>query len=192
MYISEFEMDGQVLMNPYNIHRQLWNLFPGRRDESRKFLYRVEWPRGVRPAQVLMLSEHEPNQAETGKNCLLLRKKKVEPYFSKGQLLRFSLCANPVKRLSKERCRVPLLYFTQQLQWLERKLASAAEVIETRAVSGKVLHFRKGSIRGKIVTVIFTGILQVKEPDCLLNLMKSGIGPAKSFGCGLLSLARVA
>ena len=55
----------------------------------------------------------------------------------------------------------------------------------------KDLCFRKRSIAGKIVTVSFTGFLQVEDPDELVGRICDGIGPAKAFGCGLLSVARV-
>jgi CRISPR-associated protein Cas6/Cse3/CasE subtype I-E len=37
--------------------------------------------------------------------------------------------------------------------------------------------------------VQFDGYLQVIDPDKLLTALRQGIGPAKAFGCGLLSLA---
>jgi CRISPR system Cascade subunit CasE len=42
------------------------------------------------------------------------------------------------------------------------------------------------------MTEIFQGILQVTDPDAFLqNKVIRGIGPAKAFGCGLLSLTRI-
>ncbi|WP_249825516.1 type I-E CRISPR-associated protein Cas6/Cse3/CasE, partial [Escherichia coli] len=42
---------------------------------------------------------------------------------------------------------------------------------------------------GKIQTVCFEGVLTVNDAPALMDLIQQGIGPAKSMGCGLLSLA---
>lgn len=44
---------------------------------------------------------------------------------------------------------------------------------------------------GKIQPYIFKGIMQMTDASALNELMQHGIGPAKAFGCGLLSLASV-
>jgi len=44
---------------------------------------------------------------------------------------------------------------------------------------------------GKIQPVRFQGVLKVEEPEAVMELVQNGIGPAKAFGCGLLSLAKV-
>jgi len=54
------------------------------------------------------------------------------------------------------------------------------------------LRFRKGKEdrAGKIQPVSFQGVLNVKNPAILSELIQNGIGPAKAFGCGLISLTR--
>jgi CRISPR system Cascade subunit CasE len=37
---------------------------------------------------------------------------------------------------------------------------------------------------------MFDGILTVTDAEALIQEMMQGIGPAKAFGCGLLSIAR--
>jgi len=49
----------------------------------------------------------------------------------------------------------------------------------------------QANMAGKIQPVRFQGILQVVNPGALQETTIKGIGPAKSFGCGLLSLARI-
>jgi len=76
---------------------------------------------------------------------------------------------------------------------LERKLAGCAELETLIAEKRLPLHFRKAKEKrvGKIQPVNFEGILSVKSPSAFVDLITIGIGPAKAFGCGLLSLARV-
>jgi CRISPR system Cascade subunit CasE len=51
-------------------------------------------------------------------------------------------------------------------------------------------HFKKRGI--KISTLDFQGLLEVTEPELFIQkVLYKGIGPAKAFGCGLLSLASI-
>ena len=121
-----------------------------------------------------------------------------------GQRLRFMLVANPVKMINDEggrkntageskKCRVPLVKEDDQRAWIERKLQDTASLESLVIDPVFPLRFRKGKEdrAGKIQPVGFQGVLSVKEPDAFVGLIQSGIGPAKAFGCGLLSLARV-
>ena len=137
--------------------------------------------------------------------------------FTQGQQLRFCLRANPIVtkkdnkgRLNKKgkakTCRLPILIESHQLEWIRKKgLCVRRDKKDGTSVSGgfKVLqclsinepawvHHKQGQKAPiKIGTVIFQGILRVTEPDAFLqNTVIRGIGPAKAFGCGLLSLAR--
>ncbi|AKB19755.1 type I-E CRISPR-associated protein Cas6/Cse3/CasE [Methanosarcina sp. WWM596] len=48
---------------------------------------------------------------------------------------------------------------------------------------------RKHSVN--ISTIDFSGVLTVTDPECLTNVLYKGIGPAKSFGCGLMLIRPV-
>jgi len=190
MHLSEILMDWHIGRNPYEIHRQLWRLFPGHADKARFFLYRVSNDKRGEPLRILMQSALEPKMTHSIRGCVVVRKKRFTPVFNERSRLRFLLCANPTKRLSKERCRVPIIDEEQLLQWLERKL-NAAAILESAEIMGKrILHFWKDGKAGKIVTINFNGVLQVKDGEAMYDLLAKGIGPAKAFGCGLLSLAK--
>lgn len=53
------------------------------------------------------------------------------------------------------------------------------------------LRKRKNKPLIRLSTVDFTGILTVTHSDLFVNTLFGGIGPAKSFGCGLLLIRRV-
>jgi len=195
MYLSQFEVSPQIGQNPYQLHRKLWLAFPDRPDSERDFLFRVDWPRHRSAIPVLLQSDFEP-QAIVDSKVRLLRSKQIEVHPRERSLLRFVICANPTKRLADSHRRVGLYREEEQLNWLERKLVPAAEIKEVQIVSFKNLYFRKPQSgnkvhRGKIVTVTFGGVLEVKNSEQLSCLLTQGIGSAKSFGCGLLSLARI-
>lgn len=191
MFISLLEINQERVRNRYEIHRLLWKSFPGIPEASRPFLFRVEGRRAGKSV-ILMQSSIKPVQPEE-LGFHLIGTKEFQPRLVQDQVVRFSLCANPVKRLSLERCRVPLIKDDELTGWLERKMNGAAHLLECRISGIQNLYFRKNAgvgSPGKITAVTFTGVLQVSSPEALLSELQKGIGPAKSFGCGLLSLAR--
>ncbi|MFQ5481037.1 MAG: type I-E CRISPR-associated protein Cas6/Cse3/CasE [Thermodesulfobacteriota bacterium] len=188
MYLSKIEVDMYEVRNPYEMHRLIWRLFPGRPDIERPFLYRTE---AVHNGKMSLLLQSQIRPEEGSKGIRLMKEpKNFAPLFRRGWLLSFLLRANPVKRLKEARCRVPLIREDEQRAWLGRKLLEAAEPLEVRIERRNTLWFSKANKAGKIATVTYSGLLEVKEPEPLMKLVQSGIGPAKGFGCGLLSLAR--
>lgn len=204
MYLSKVKLDWKQAKNPYEQHRALWKLFPDRPDKTRGFLYRVEQITKGQSAAVIMQSGEKPQQSE---EVDLQALRELSLNLQQGQRLRFRLRANPIKTIkdkskgtvtnSKNKTytktvRVPLIREEQQQAWIERKFDGAAE-IETVIIQQELpLNFRKFKEKrsGKIQPVLFDGIVTVQNPEAFTNLLEQGIGPAKSFGCGMLSLAR--
>ncbi|MEI2714915.1 MAG: type I-E CRISPR-associated protein Cas6/Cse3/CasE [Nocardioides sp.] len=71
--------------------------------------------------------------------------------------------------------------------WLADKLAGALGEVEI------VNHFRDRSMSGLHLVVVdtFDGLATVEDPEALQRLRMVGVGRAKSYGCGLLTLVRV-
>lgn len=207
MFLSRVEIPWEAARNPYNLHRQLWHLFPGEDRESRSsddetrqgFLFRIEENSTGRPARLLVQSRRAPTRAD---GLLLVGTREINPCPSAGQRLSFVLTANPVKTIvdaqrdakpgkQSEKCRVPLIKEEDQRQWLLRKLGEAGEIEAVSVLPHAPLYFRKGNRGGKLVTATFEGELRVSNPDRLTTLLENGIGPAKAFGCGLLLVRRI-
>lgn len=207
MFISRVEIPWEAARNPYDLHRQLWRLFPGEDRETRSsdeqdrqgFLFRVEEQGTGRPARLLVQSRHAPVRAD---GLLLIGSREIQPAPSAGQRLAFVLTANPVKTITdtkrdakpgkqSEKCRVPLIKEEDQRDWLARKFSGAATLESTDILPHAPLYFRKGKRAGKLVTCTFEGVLRVDEPERLARLLENGVGPAKGFGCGLLLVRRV-
>ena len=140
--------------------------------------------------------------------------------FAAGQMLSFRLRANPTKKVKadgrKNGIRAGLVTEEEQLAWLQRKadaggfrLRSAVVIPEEspeprRTRPSKQAHDEDSSpdagmsvataiqVAGKMthVAVRFEGILQVVDPAAFQQTLRCGIGSAKGFGFGLLSLAR--
>ena len=204
MYLAKVHIAPEKSRNAYELHRALWQLFPDRPDDNRPFLFRVENQSRLSGAQVLLLSQLEPSSE--GKHVRCLAVKAIDYRFQENQQLRFRLRCNPVKAVKDERkgavtrngktyirsVRVPLIREEDQQQWLEKKLKQAgARLLAINTVQEAPLYFRKTRDQrsGKVQPVLFEGLLQVNDPALFSKSVIEGIGPAKSFGMGLLSLA---
>lgn len=198
MYLSKVLLKGEQFRNPYEIHRALWAAFPKNPEQTRDFLFRVE-QHSTRRVQILMQSKRKP-EIDTASQQLLISKEINLSLIQKSQL-RFLLVANPVKtiidqqgRLNRKgeakKCRVPLIKEEDQITWLKRKLDGSALINQVEVEKQLPLHFRKNNRQGKIQQYSFKGVLTVADATALNELMQSGIGPAKAFGCGLISFAR--
>lgn len=201
MYLSKVMINGATCRNPYEIHRVLWKLFPEDAKADRDFLFRIERA-GQQTVEVLVQSHREPAK-QTVRDLCLLGSKPYPLNLQNGQRFRFLLLANPVKTIKDEtgrlnsdgdikKCRVPLVRDEELQMWLVRKLTGAAVVKTVEIEKRPALNFRKASEWrvGKVQPVNYKGVLSVEDPNMLISLICTGIGPAKGFGCGLLSLAR--
>lgn len=205
MYLSKIHISWQQLQYPYLLHQALWRLFPGFEDADREFLFRVEQQQKGIGAQILLQSAVRPQNSEQSPAILAQREYVLN--VQNGQRLRFRLRANPIKTIKDsskgsiekkgktftKTVRVPLLHEDQQQTWLERKMQAFAQLDTLIVQPEPVLYFRKAKEgrSGKIQTVMFDGVLTVTDAEAFSKQIAQGIGPAKAFGCGLLSLARV-
>lgn len=121
----------------------------------------------------------------------------------------FRLLANPTektKRLTQreqEEDRPPrdksrrVCYRGEELQlaWLERKAEQAGFRVDSimATSAGIIRAYRTRAPDEKPMVfygVRFDGVLQVVAPELLVKAVEQGIGSAKGFGFGLLSIAR--
>lgn len=197
MYLSRVLIKGEQFRNPYEIHRALWKAFPEAPNQERDFLFRVE-QKNLHQAHILMQSNRLPETK--GSIVEVLAVKNINLNLPSDIALHFLLVANPVKtiiddqaRLNSKgyvkKCRVPLIKEEEQIAWLQRKLTGSALLESVEIEKQLPLNFRKAQRRGKVQPYMFKGVLNVQNGQALEQLTQQGIGPAKSFGCGLLSLA---
>jgi CRISPR system Cascade subunit CasE len=218
----------------YQLHQLLWELFPERKEkDSRDFLFRRDESKSF--PIFYLLSSTLPNPLA---GVLSVESKAFNPQLQAGDKLRFSLRANPVEQITKERTLeeqellqidrkkkglrdkeiIPMKrvrhdvvmqlkktltdtesadYSQSELEqqagavWLEKKAQkNGFKVLSVIAEGYQQHHFKKRGI--KISTLDFNGVLEVTEPELFIQeALYKGIGPAKAFGCGLLSLARI-
>lgn len=125
----------------------------------------------------------------------------LEDKLHAGQILAFRLRANPTRRLGKaagkdQGKRVGIYDEAGQIRWLERKAEAGGFRILSLTVrrDGKLKDYipRLDDAQPKLElnSVQFDGLLQVLDPQLLIATVENGVGSAKGFGFGLLSLAR--
>lgn len=140
-------------------------------------------------------------------------------WFRPGQLFRFRLRANPTKRLHERSVdpagkqieakwvgkRVEIRESDAQIEWLARRAKHHGfRLVDVSAVPERKSHVFDVVVRpgGKVIAhkaqsvithaaVTFDGMLSVTDSTALCTAMLSGIGPAKAFGFGLLSIAPI-
>jgi len=189
----------------------VWSLFADSSDRRRDFLFReMELP-GL--PSFLILSVRMPEQ----QRGWYVETKEFAPQLEPGDLLSFSLRANPVIRRhdgsgkvvrhdvvmdERLRCRqagnIPprqLLAHEAGGNWLlsrQDALGVRFDEAALRVDGYQVRRFGKDAGSGLIhvATLDFVGAITVVEPNVLLANVYRGIGPGKSFGCGLMLLRR--
>jgi len=196
------------LARPYQMHKTLLRAFPEKLPSDERVLFRLEEHPRSGMLMLLVQSQHQPDWSYLRNNqpapyllpggqlpTHIAENPSVKPVdlrLQAGQRLAFRLFANPtVKRQGK---RHGLYREEEQLKWLKRKLeAGGANLLAVRtSATGNVTG--KQSRRGErnqitLFGVRFEGVLQVVDPDRLLQAVHTGIGSGKGFGFGLLSLA---
>lgn len=193
------------LADPYEMHRTLWRAFP--EGDPGRILFRVETSKGGGPVEVLVQSDNEPDWQATGGPGYLVRaeQKKFSPEFQNGQKLRFCLRANPTKRVHSrnERLgsamagkRVGVRGESALLEWLVRKgveggfcLPGGSPAVTVDIVEEGRLKNGKPGFSGAFDSVVFNGVLEVTDYERFLKTIADGIGTAKGYGFGLLTVA---
>ncbi|MCX6344363.1 MAG: type I-E CRISPR-associated protein Cas6/Cse3/CasE [Armatimonadetes bacterium] len=174
------------------------------------FLFCID-PRLGGRAMIVVQSAIEPDWGYAFCNAgyLLAAPPQVKPFdlaFSPEQILQFRLKANPTvrRKLGEDGkpflnnrgeplgLRIGLYAEAQQKEWLQRKArAGGFEIIDYCSITTENSDSRKGGVGENIkhLSVIFEGIIKVTAPDLFRATIESGIGSAKGFGFGLLSIA---
>lgn len=120
-----------------------------------------------------------------------------------GQRWAFRLRANPTRsgRKTSESTstqRFGHLTAAQQLQWLTSRAEGAGfeiplgelEQQQAAVVHREVVRFDRRGVQVTLATATYEGALVVREPAAIRRTLTHGLGPAKGYGCGLLTLAR--
>ncbi|MDP9427568.1 MAG: type I-E CRISPR-associated protein Cas6/Cse3/CasE [Actinomycetota bacterium] len=206
-----------LLGSPQSMHAAVLAAFPGRLADrtSQRVLWRLDPAPGA--MHLLVVSPELPDFThvieQAGWPTLTSwETREYSPFLERlaaGQTWAFRLTANPTRSrppAEEQRSqRYGHVTVAQQQEWLARRCVAAGFKVvgvqgpdgRTDALDGVVVRergtaqFRRGDGRVTLATATFEGQLVVVDPDALRTTLTGGLGPAKAYGCGLLTLAPV-
>jgi CRISPR system Cascade subunit CasE len=65
MYLSKVILKWPACRNPYQWHRSIWHLFPGRKENKRDYQFACLRTSTEKDISILLLSKEKPNQLRT-------------------------------------------------------------------------------------------------------------------------------
>ena len=177
----------------YDWHKLVWKAFPGKNGQARNFLTRLDRQRdGFR---LLIVSESSPVAPSDWPHELpAWQTKLVSDEFFRFKRYLFQLRANPTKRDSASRKRLPLKTDEELSAWIIRKAQQSGFVINNETVrvikeGREWFQIEKRNTAGFHHSVDFSGTLVVTDSAKFQTAFEQGIGSAKAFGFGMLMLS---
>jgi len=211
MYLSRIALDlnrretMKALAQPSMLHGAVENCFNGERERK---LWRLDNLNGEQ--YILILSGNIPD-LNTIQNQFGYKSEKdgweIKNYLNllnrleTGQNWRFRLCANPVRSMmegdSKRGKIYPHITMKHQKNWLfdrADKHGFHLEYEKFTVTRSERLQFRKNNNNIKKISlsvVDFEGVLTITDVACFKQTLINGVGRAKAYGCGLLTVMRI-
>lgn len=212
MFLTRFEINAarrgaqKLLGSPQAMHAAVLSSFPPSDSEQpERVLWRVD--SGTVHHRLYMASRREPDLAHlveqagwpTTETWMTRDYSNLLASLSEGQEWGYRLTANPTRSVrlgEKTRSqRVGHVTAAQQLEWFTSRthlwgFDTTGDEGPRAAVTKRATRtFRRKGQDITLVVAQFDGVLRVTDPDALRRVLTEGIGPAKAYGCGLLTLA---
>lgn len=195
MYLTRFSINRSRIAlgwisNSYRVHQRLCMAYPN----EERLLFRIE--ENSTGSAILVQSTALPDWKKgfTDFDVLLFEPetKSFDLVLVKDGLYRFRLLANPT--VTRNGKRLGLLKEEDQQAWLLRQFGkTGAELLGCQLKDLGLQRAGKNPAKDSQfqthLAVQFDGVLKVIDTERLVQAVKMGIGPAKGYGFGLLSLA---
>lgn len=206
----------EVVSSPYKTHAAIEASFPSgslREDADCRILWRIDDGLTADAARLYIVSPEVPFVHEVANRFGVsegsVRSKEYAPFvgrIAENDLFRFRLKANPTRTVLIDKAKKPCdgvvgsvcghVTVSQQIGWL----ASRAEARGFELVGGssevvvshrsREVFYRNGS-KVTLTTAQFDGVLRVLDAGAFRRTLGFGIGRAKGFGCGLVTVVPV-
>lgn len=200
MYLSRIVIPAREMhaksfcSNIYGIHSAIMSAFPN--PNGNRVLYRMEDTDTDRlqNVQILIQSILPPiwrhDKFPQGSS---FESRNLEMVPRAGEMFRFRLRANPT--MPKNGKRICINGIEALHRWLHNKAAiSGFKIAELTMKDEGVVKVEKRVLGDShdivLRSVVFNGVLTVDNAEAMKQALRSGIGRAKGFGFGLLSLAK--
>jgi len=197
------------LHDPVAIHRRVMRAFPEIDQSSPREVFQVLWRLdtevGADRCPFLLVQSERPGSWENIPDdgwATSIKAKEIDPVLDRlhdGQRCRFLIRANVTRKietktgqdgLRRNGRRVPIRSTERALEWLSRKGQLGGFELGP-SIRVDMEPRRAGKRKDAVVTVQatrFEGELVVTDAVQLAESVRRGIGPAKAYGCGLLSV----
>lgn len=218
MYLSRIALNERrrdtmaALASPYKIHAAVESSFPPDESVKERNLWRID--RLGNNLYLLVLSKQRPDfthvveQYGWPRSIQKWETKSYTPLIDQikiGQKWQFRLRANPVHSVrqgdgvqEKDDAKRGRVYahvtVRQQEEWLlERANKNGFALTEGsfRVIHREVLRFRQKRRQVTLSMATYEGLLEISDVTLFIGALTKGIGRAKAFGCGLLTIVRV-
>ena len=212
MYLSRVTLDTsrvetiRALTKPAILHGAIEQSFNG---EKKRRLWRIDQTDDA--CYVLVLSEDFPDFTMLLEQFSNLRGSdswKTKSYSSfleridTNQTWHFRLCANPVHSVKEQGSMKRGKLFAHitrehQEKWLLERAPKNGFFLQRGnfdVIRSEWVNFSKNTEKHKKVSIhmaVFDGILTVTDANCFRKTLVTGIGRAKAYGCGLLTVMRL-
>lgn len=199
------------LAQPYEMHRTIMTAYPYKRNNNEPFgvLFRIDENRKNGKIILLVQTQEKPywEYIIAHNEKYLLEEpeiKEIDEIFSKisnGNIFRFRLCANPSKKIKDKKgqeaersLRIGLYKESEQEHWIRTQKAkdNGFKILNLTIIPQGYKESKKFKNNNPIIkhfSVLYEGVLQVTDKNNFVKGLKNGIGSAKAFGFGLLSIA---
>ena len=177
----------------HELHRTVLSAFPKQISADERVLFRLEIDRRRPCAIVLIQSQTLPNWGtsrrpnEPGYLLQPPETRAIQPQIKDGMCLLFRLQSNPTVKWDGKRHAI--FDDDRLIEWLRRKGEAHGFAVDPRHVRivkpGKA-YGKRGRQTWHVVQ--FDGLLEVVGAEAFASALRDGIGSAKAFGCGLLSV----
>lgn len=182
--ISRIQQIRMRLVDEYDIHQLVYSLFPC--EDERRFLYFLDYG-GMGDLSILVQSEEAPDMTSP----LRVETKTVsESFFDKASYA-FKLRFSPVVKKDGKAIRI-LQSRVDVVDWLVSReegygIRFDAESVE-KVSSGKMMMKGHNDKRITLSYVDLVGTFDVSDHKKFVRTVRSGVGPGKGFGLGMLQL----
>lgn len=213
MYLTRMYLNGarrgarNLLGSPQRMHAAVMSAFPPDAhtgDETGRVLWRVD--RAPNTTTLYVASPTKPDlthvveQAGWPSGADPWQTADLEPFLDRlrsGQQWVFRLTANPARSLRNPGGRGIVrahVTVSQQENWLRDRAKGWGFEPESVSVNGRGhasfgRHTGGTSSKVTVATATYDGVLAVTDADLLRTALRAGVGRAKAYGCGLITLA---
>lgn len=219
MFLTRFQINParrnarKLLSSPHAMHAAVRAAFPAAEDYERpgiRTLWRIDTP-ATATVHLYIVSPGRPDLTHlieqagwpTSDQAWVTRDYDgLLDSLRQGQEWAFRLTANPTHNgrktaEAKETQRFGYLREPEQVRWLTSRAERHGFAVATQRDGGPNLRlhrrqtqsFKRGMATVTLATVTYDGILQITDADAFRRTLVTGIGHAKAYGCGLLTLA---